>query len=312
METISPVPGSEPGGGGRPQERGPVAPPQWSPPSVSFSPFPPETTPRPRHSRRHVLLAAALFLLTVASTAFTWGPAYSGAIMTILLCHEMGHYVMCRRYRVSSTLPLFVPLPLLSPFGTMGAVIFMRQVGRDRKTLFDIGIAGPLAGLIPALIAVGWGLAHSKVIPLPPADFAGLRLGNSILFSFFQKLMHPGLGPQQDIMLHPVAYAGWAGLFVTALNLLPIGQLDGGHVIYGLFGRRSVYVAWAFLAGLAVLAVFSPEWWLLVAVLLFVIGPRHRPALDETVPLDPRRVALGVFAMIVFILSFTPRPLSLH
>jgi membrane-associated protease RseP (regulator of RpoE activity) len=264
------------------------------------------------HSLRHYLLAGALFLLTVGATFITWGAAYSGAVMAILLCHEMGHYVMCRRYRVPSTLPLFVPMPVISPFGTMGAVIFMRQLGQNRKVLFDIGIAGPLAGLIPTLIAITWGLAHSQVVTMPPAGFPGIQLGNSILFLAFQKLVHPGLLPSQDLMLHPVAYAGWAGLFVTALNLLPIGQLDGGHVIYGIFGRRSVYVAWAFLTALAMLAVFNPQWWVLVGLLLFVIGPRHRPALDESIPLDRRRIALGIFVMIVFVLAFTPQPFKMH
>jgi membrane-associated protease RseP (regulator of RpoE activity) len=291
METMPPIPGPAPGDDA-PEEPGTVPEvPRWPAPAPGFParPYWLEVSPRVHvHSRRHILLAASLFLLTVASTSLTWGLAYSAAIMTILLCHEMGHYIMCRRYRVSSTLPLFVPLPYISPFGTMGAVIFMRQLGENRRVLFDIGIAGPLAGLVPSLVATVWGLAHSQVIPLPPAGFAGIRLGNSLLFSGLQSWLHPGMGPGQDLMLHPVAYAGWAGLFVTALNLLPIGQLDGGHVIYGLFGRRSVYVAWTFLAALAVLAVFNPEWWVLVAILL------------------------GIFAMAVFVLSFTPRPFLLH
>ena len=111
-------------------------------------------------------------------------------------------------------------------------------------------------------------------------------------------------------MLHPVAYAGWAGYFVTALNLLPIGQLDGGHVLYGLLGRRSVYISVAMLAGLAVMAIFYPQWWFLVAVLLFLVGPRHRRTLDDSIPLDGRRIALGIFALALLVLCFTPQPFS--
>lgn len=264
--------------------------------------------PEPVHTVRHVLLAATLFLLTIAATTMTWGWAYSAAIMIILFSHEMGHYVMCRRYSVRSTLPLFIPMPVISPFGTMGAVIFMRQGIRNRKVLFDIGIAGPLAGLVPAVIAAVWGLAHSTIVPILPDTFGGLRLGDSILFSALQKLLYPNLTGAQELMLHPVAYAGWAGLFVTALNLLPIGQLDGGHVINGILGRRGVYVSWVFLFALAGLAVFNPQWWVLVALLFLLLVRRRRVVQDETAPLDARRVALGIFAFTVFILSFTPRP----
>lgn len=290
-----------------------VGPPAaWPPPpSVEVTPRPwgpPE--PVPPHSRRHIAIASGLFLLTVASTALSNGPAYAAAIMTILLCHEMGHYIMCRRYRVRSTLPLFIPMPLISPFGTMGAVIFMNQTGQNRKAIFDIGIAGPLAGMIPALVAVVWGLAHSAVTPMVTHGFTGLRLGDSLLFRGMEKLVVPRVGEGQELMLHPVAYAGWAGFFVTALNLIPVGQLDGGHVVYGLLGRRSLYISLAMLGGLAVMALFYPQWWFLVAMLLFLIGPRHRRTEDETVPLDRRRVLLGILALAVLVVCFTPQPFS--
>ncbi len=290
--------------------------PRWSPPTwaprVPWTPLPiPAWGPLPRHSTRHYVLAGGLFLLTVGATMVTWGPLYAAAIMTILLSHEMGHYVQCRRYRVRSTLPLFVPMPIVSPFGTMGAVILMRQLGRNRRELFDIGIAGPLAGMVPALIATVWGLAHSQAVPLAAAQ-GGLRLGDSLLFSALQKLIHPGLGPDMELLLHPVAYAGWAGFFVTALNLLPIGQLDGGHVIYGIWGRKAVYASWVVLAGLAVVAVFNPQWWVLVGLLVVMGGPRHRPALDETTPVGTRRILLGVLALALFVLCFTPKPFEIH
>ena len=285
-------------------------PPIWLRDAVppAWTPGPP---PLPRHSLRHRILAAALFLLTALSTSFTWGPSYGLAVMVILLSHEMGHYLMCRRYRVPSTLPLFIPMPVISPFGTMGAVILMRQAGRTRKELFDIGIAGPLAGLIPSVAAIVWGLYHSQVLPTAAPPGVGMRLGESLLMSALEKAVYPQLPEQAELLLHPVAYAGWAGLFVTALNLLPVGQLDGGHVVYGILGRRSVWVSWAVLAGLAVLAVFHPQWWVLVAVLFLVVGPRHRPALDESVPVDRNRVLLGAFALAVFVLCFTPEPFLL-
>lgn len=270
------------------------------------------TPPSPRlilgHTSDHLFLAGALFVLTLAATWFTWGPLYSVAIMVILLCHEMGHYLMCRRYRVRSTLPLFIPMPFISPFGTMGAIILMRQRIASRRAVFDIGIAGPLAGLVPALAACFIGLAASSVVPTPPPGFSGLRLGDSLLFALLQRVTHPSMGPGTELMLHPVAYAGWAGLFVTALNLLPVGQLDGGHVVYGLLGRRARWISLALLLGMAALAVTYPQWWVLVALLLLFGFRGHPPAADERVPLDRRRQLLGLFAMLVFVLAFTPRP----
>ncbi len=270
--------------------------------------------PGPLHSRRHIVLAVGLFVLTVVSTIVSpmGGPLYALAIMTILLSHEMGHYIMCRRYHVRSTLPLFMPMPFISPFGTMGAVIFMRQIGRNRKVLFDIGIAGPLAGLVPSIVATIWGVAHSRIVAVPFARAAGVQLGDSLLFAWLGKILHPGMPKDAELLLNPVAYAGWAGFFVTALNLLPIGQLDGGHVVYGILGRKSIWFSWAALGAFAVVACFYPQWWVLIALILVMGGPRHRPALDEDEPLGGRRVALGLFALAVFVLSFTPRPFQIH
>ncbi len=254
--------------------------------------------------------AGTLFALTVLSTWVTGGPAYSIAILSILLCHEMGHYLMCRRYRVPASLPLFIPMPLISPFGTMGAIIRMSGQIRNRRVLYDIGIAGPLAGILPALAAVAWGLAHSEVILRPTGAAPYMSLGDSLIFRGAQLLFFPGLGAHQDILLHPVAFAGWAGLFVTALNLLPIGQLDGGHVLYGLLGSRSWKISIVVLGSLAALAVFYPGWWTLV-VLLLLLGFRHPRTLDETRPLDARRKALGIFALVFFVVSFIPQPFRL-
>lgn len=262
------------------------------------------------HPPRTAALALLLFLLTIGSTWLTWGAAYAAAIMLILLSHEMGHYLMCRRYGVQCTPPMFLPVPV-TPFGTLGAVILMRQRIRSRRVVFDIGVAGPLAGILPALAAAVWGIAHSRAVPVPAPGADVLQLGDSLFFLGLQTLLRPDLPAGFELMLHPVAYAGWAGLFVTALNLLPVGQLDGGHVLYGLIGRRFRLVSYVILAGLAVLAIWNPSWWLLVALLAFFGRRGHPPSDDEEVPLGARRTALGLLAMAIFVLSFTPRPISI-
>jgi membrane-associated protease RseP (regulator of RpoE activity) len=254
-------------------------------------------------------LALLLFLLTLTSTWLTWGPAYAACIMTILLCHEMGHYLFCRRYGVPSSPPLFLPLPWISPFGTLGAIILMRRHVRSRRRVFDIGVAGPLAGLLPSLAASIYGLAHSTVVTIPPEGFAGMRLGDSLIFRWLGLWIHGPLAPGTDLLLHPVAYAGWAGLFVTSLNLIPVGQLDGGHVLHGLLGKTARYVGWVILGGLAGLATTQPNFWLLV-VLLFLVGFRgHPPTDDDHLPLGRGRIALGILAMVILALTFTPHPI---
>jgi membrane-associated protease RseP (regulator of RpoE activity) len=269
-----------------------------------------DPTPAPlRISRRELVVAGGLLLLTLGSTYLTGGIEYALSLLGILLCHEMGHYLMARHYRVRSTLPIFLPLPFLSPFGTLGAVIKMRQHIRDRRVLYDIGIAGPLAGIVPAVAAIVWGLGHSVVIDREAID-GTLMLGDSLLSGWIQRAVFPDLGPDQDLLLHPVAFAGWAGLFVTALNLLPIGQLDGGHVAYGLLGRRSLYVSWMVIAALAVLGFYFPGWWFLLLILVLT-RVRHPQTIDERVPLDRKRVALGIFALAFFVVSFIPTPIVL-
>lgn len=302
---------------GESEER-PEAVPRWYGPYRPFLGSPP---PRPWHPPTQVALCVALFLATALSTALTNGPAYAGAIMVILLCHEFGHYFTCRRYRVRSTLPFFIPffplplpfkqLPLLeSPFGTLGALILMRQRIASRKAVFDIGIAGPLAGLVPSIIALAYGLAHSAPMAALPHAFGQVSLGDSVLLLGLQGLFGAPHPPGTELMLHPVGYAGWAGLFLTSLNLLPAGQLDGGHVVYGLLGRHSRIVTWIVLGGVLVLAFFHHEW-IVLAALLFLFARRgHPPSYDEDVPLDRRRRALGIVAMVIFVVTFTPVPFS--
>jgi membrane-associated protease RseP (regulator of RpoE activity) len=252
-----------------------------------------------------------LFVLTCGTTTLMGGPAYAAVLMTILLCHEMGHYLQARRYAVPATLPYFIPLPL-PPFGTMGAVIRMNNLGADRRVLFDIGVTGPLAGLAIAIPATLWGLAHSEILPTGSLAASGLQLGGSLLFTGLARLMVGAVPAGFDIVLHPVAFAGWAGLFVTALNLLPIGQLDGGHVVYALIGRRSFAVSVAAAVGFALIAIFVNQAWTLMVLLVLLIGLRHPRTADDTAPLGRTRVVLGVAALIFFVLSFTPDPLQIN
>lgn len=261
-------------------------------------------------SAREWTLFVLLFGATILSTMFRAGPAYAAWLLVILFCHEMGHYLTARHYRVRTSLPLFLPFPI-SAFGTFGAIILLRQRIRTRRILFDIGIAGPLAGIPAALGATVWGVGHSRVVDA--AGFhsdASLQLGSSLLFGAVERFYFPNLGDGQDILLHPVAFAGWAGLFLTSLNLLPIGQLDGGHILYGLLGGRARVVSWFLAVAIAVAGYWFPGWWVLLAFLLFT-RLRHPSTDDERVPLGQRRVVLGVFALVFFVLTFIPRPITL-
>jgi membrane-associated protease RseP (regulator of RpoE activity) len=195
---------------------------------------------------------AWLFLATVGSCFVTWlvledslqwpthaaaihALAYTASLLGILLAHEFGHYFAARIHRVDASLPFFIPLPILSPFGTMGAIIRMRSVIPTRRALLDIGAAGPLAGLALAVPLYAWGVAHSQVIALDGSG-GGIELGSSLLLRLLDHFFAPPVPEGMDVLLSPVAYAGWAGMFVTMINLLPAGQLDAGHVAYSLFG----------------------------------------------------------------------------
>jgi membrane-associated protease RseP (regulator of RpoE activity) len=259
---------------------------------------------------RELALPIVLFLATLVTTTLSNGPLYGASLVGILLVHEMGHYLMCRRYRVPSTLPYFIPLPpQISIIGTLGAVIRMRLRTGERRIVYDIGIAGPLAGLVVAIPVSLWGLAHSRVLPASPAK-SGYILGDSLLFALLQRVALGPLGSDAVVVLHPVALAGWTGLFVTGLNLIPAGMLDGGHVSYALLGRRSVYVALLAMAGLIVLTLtVFPGWWIWIALLLFV-GIRHPASRLPSAPLDRKRVLLGIVALIVFVACFVPRPFA--
>jgi membrane-associated protease RseP (regulator of RpoE activity) len=236
---------------------------------------------------------------------------YSLSILAILGCHEMGHYVACRRYGVDASLPYFLPAPLPLT-GTLGAFIRIRSRIPSKVALFDIGIAGPIAGFIVALPILFIGLSLSRVIPLP-ADFTGFELGEPLLFRAASFLIFGDVPDGQSVNLHPMAFAAWFGLLATALNLFPIGQLDGGHVAYAVLGRRSTWLTIGMLIVAIGLAAMSSSWWVwtgLLVLMIFLMGPHHPPTLDDQHPLDPIRLALAAFAVVMLILCFTPAPIE--
>jgi membrane-associated protease RseP (regulator of RpoE activity) len=276
------------------------------------------------------------------------GWPFALSMMGILFAHEMGHYIMCQYYKVPATLPYFLPAPLLSPLGTFGAFIMMRGIPKNKRILFDVGVAGPIAGLVIAVPVLFLGLSLSHLGPIGHAaqGTSGFLEGNSIFYLFskyvvFGKLLPEpvsmnGLSPivywlqyfltahpipfnGTDVMLHNVALAGWAGLLVTALNLVPVGTLDGGHVVYGLFGEKArrifpiamgALIVLSFLPVLFTLSLGAFNFsWLLWIFILFWLGNVRTQPLDDITPLDGKRRALGFLMLLVFVLLFTPIPL---
>ncbi len=256
---------------------------------------------------RRYTIHAVLFILTVASTWLTWGPLYSIPIMLILLGHEMGHYLMSRRSGMRATLPFFLPLPVISPFGTLGAVIRMEGTVPSRKALFDTGVAGPLTSFFLSIPAIVIGLKLSKVAG-QSYTATGLTFSSPLLFSFIQELLLGHIPETDIVMVHPLGYAGWVGLFITALNLLPIGQLDGGHVAYALFGRKTRRVSALVIAVTAYIFIFYSIAWFLLLILMILLGFKHPSPLDDQTPLGTRRKLLGGLAFLILVLSFTPAP----
>lgn len=243
---------------------------------------------------------------TFARPALLWsGLSFSLTLLTILFAHEMGHYVACLYYRVDASLPYFLPAPTL--IGTLGAFIRIRSHILRRRVLFDVGIAGPLAGYVFVLPALAIGLAWSKVVP-----GAGARgeviFGTPLLMRLMEAVIFPGVSPD-DLLLHPIARGAWVGIFATALNLLPIGQLDGGHILYALWGERQKWVANLFLLALIPLGYLYKPWWVW-AVVLYFFGRKH-PFLYDLQTLGRGRRWLGALALLVFVLSFTPAPIHL-
>lgn len=275
--------------------------------------------------------AQALWLL---KSIFTGWP-FALSLLGILLAHEFGHYLMSRYHKTAATLPFFIPLPF-SILGTMGAFIQMQAVPKNKRILFDIGVAGPLAGMVVAAPVLLFGLTLSQLGPIVQ-DPNGFIEGNSLLYLLSKYLVFGQLLPSPaslsglpllqywlqyfftghpvpfggtDVFIHPVAFAGWAGLLVTALNLIPVGTLDGGHITYALFGEK-IRKAYPFILGLlAALGLVWSTWWLW-ALLLLWLGRVHAEPLDQITELDPPRRAVGWFAILLFVLVFSPVPMVL-
>jgi membrane-associated protease RseP (regulator of RpoE activity) len=320
------------------------------PPPTTFS-WPPPPQQPPRLVWKSTLFNLTLFILTFFTTTlagvqwvmrdplelanFRFGLPYSLSLLTILTAHEFGHYFAARSYRIPTTLPYFIPLPpfIINLFGTMGAVIRIRGAITTRKQLFDIGAAGPLAGLVVTFIVLAIGIItlppityiyqmHPQYIGLPSLPEGGLTFGSSLLFWGFLKFFSHGnfIPPMNEIYHYPYLCAGWFGLFITAMNLIPVGQLDGGHILYALIGKRQAPVATVFFALLiaigltGILPFFGSQTqpgtlgWLVFALILFFIIKLKHPEIYDPEPLDQRRVLVGWALMVIFFLIFTPIP----
>jgi membrane-associated protease RseP (regulator of RpoE activity) len=311
-------------------------------------------TARPRLLTRIPYVNIGLFLATIVTTV-TFGGLLHGAredslaeilggglpfassLVAILLCHEMGHYLMARAWRVDSSLPFFIPVPF--GFGTFGAVIRIRSLMPNRRAVLDIGAAGPIAGFVVALPLLFWGLAHSEVralgdlafehgnagsplgilralaagVPIVFQGSAANPFGDSLIYTAVARVVFGELPPFHEVLFHPVATGAWIGLFITTLNLIPLGQLDGGHVTYALLGRRrarslSRAVSWAlFACGV----VFSWTWLIWWAITRYVVGFRHPDPIMLEGRLDGRRRAVAIFSLVLFLATFVPVPMQM-
>jgi membrane-associated protease RseP (regulator of RpoE activity) len=252
-----------------------------------------------------------------ADSALAWlwrvtreGLTYSVPLMTILLCHEMGHYLMAVRHRVPASFPYFIPMPI-PPLGTMGAVIFQGRGVANRRQMFDIAVAGPLAGLVVTLPVLYYGITQAHFDDIPE-NGPGMRFGDPLLVRW---LVEHVLGPipeGQDTILNGYLFAGWVGVFITALNLMPIGQLDGGHILYTLIGRRAHKVALAVLFGGIAAMIYSGVFsYALLLFLLMLMGVKHPPTANDQISLGPGRHVLGWATLAFLVIGFTPQPIIL-
>ena len=291
----------------------------------------------PKVKKENRKINLLLFIITIITTTMTgainiwndpfasWENLFSGipyafGIIAILGSHEMGHYYYALKYKIYATLPYFLPIwwPGFG-FGTLGAFIKMKSPIPNKKALFDVGIAGPIAGFVVSLIFLFWGfsiLPDEKGIiafvetmhPWTPTGEDSFTLGSSILFDFIKTLMSADHLPMWEIYHFPFIFAGWIGLFVTALNLMPIGQLDGGHISYAMFGKKAKYIAIIAFIALALLNLYSSNWLLWTVLIFFVIRLKHPPTMNDSVEIDDNRKILGYVSYIIFITCFSPTP----
>jgi membrane-associated protease RseP (regulator of RpoE activity) len=235
------------------------------------------------------------------------GLPFAFTLMGILLAHELGHFFTCRYYGMTASYPYFIPFPSL--FGTMGAFIRIRSAITNRKALFDVGLSGPVVGFLFTVPALAFAIAHSKIVPgVAAARNSQIPFGEPMLMRMLMALLHPHV-LTQDLLLHPVGRAAWVGLFVTAMNLLPAGQLDGGHILYALAPRIHKRTTFIVAGVLGVLAFTEWPTWGVWAILLLAIGYRHPPLIDRYEPLDRKRFVWAAAGLAIFVLSFMPVPI---
>lgn len=283
------------------------------------------------HYERRLLVPVLLFLATCASTYYAWitvfehrPPSYSEGAMTymvlvmgILLAHELGHFLQAVRYHVPASLPFFIPMPL-TPIGTMGAVIMMpslrdrvaQAIDFNRRKLFDIALTGPLMGLVVAVPVTCYGVLTADAMPAN-GPFT-LHFGDPLAFRLLTKLLRPDIEPGMELLMNPALMAGWVGMFVTGLNMLPVSQLDGGHVAYALLGRKAHLLARAvMLAALGFIILADQFGWLVMVVLILVMGVDHPPTVNDRAPLGPLRTGLGWLSLLIPIFCLTPVPIEM-
>lgn len=279
-------------------------------------------TARYRSSYVNIGLLVATFLTMVLAGALDWG-GYAGEgltvdtvfmgmltftlpLMTILGVHELAHFFMARRRKVAASMPFFIPS--IPPLGTFGAFISLRDPIPNKKSLMEIGVAGPIAGLLMAIPfgIIGLMLTNSeaRLVPLNVGSEGVMGISFPLLYMWLEQLV-PITG---DYLMHPTAFAAWVGFLVTALNLLPVGQLDGGHVARALLGARAKYLSWVTVAILVAIGFFYTGW-LLFALLILFLGARHPPPLNDITPLDTKRKAIGVLAFLILVVAFVPIPM---
>jgi membrane-associated protease RseP (regulator of RpoE activity) len=316
---------------GSPSSDHPVRPtPGYAALDRDYVPPAPEPEVRRQPIVRHLLLFAATlwsttvvganhyasFLGSGATAASDWelyrqGFWYSAAVLGILGSHEMGHYLACRYYRIDASLPYFLPAPLLA--GTLGAFIRIRQPIPNKRELFDVGIAGPIAGFLVAIPVLFIGVSLSTLFTIPTTGQVWI-FGEPLLLKGIIWLVWGAREQGVDLNIHPIGIAGWFGLVATLLNLFPFGQLDGGHISYAVLGRRSTRVSYATILVFLALSLVSLSWlvWTgLMLLMMFAFGPHHPRTYDEDLPLDRGRLWLAGFALVMFVVCFTPAPVTL-
>ena len=277
--------------------------------------------------RPKLLVPLILFILTVFTTIIAGalqkgvnpfqeplrlveGIPFSLTLLTILLTHELGHFFASRAHGVQASLPYFIPAPPPFLAGTFGAVIKTRSPIMDKRALLDIGAIGPLAGFLTAIVATIIGLSFSTIITIPEEKEV-LGLGSSLIFSLLSYFVIGPVPEGQDILLHPIAFAGWIGFFITSLNLLPIGQLDGGHIVYAVFGIWHRLISIIMILILTVFGIFTWQGWLFWAILVTLLGIKHPSLMDGQIALDRRRKIIGWLSLAVFVLTFIPLPITI-